>query len=226
MTKSIMSAKVVPALLAAGLGLCCAGCATISLWEKTEKVEVEIHDARVTTTNGVAQTVVIIGRKQPFFWFSTEGEVDSFDVFAQRNERQTYCVSSDCPVVTNATCRLPLVEETTWPKFDSRCPEGVFLVWNESRFMRTSLAVPIRSKPDSSSLESRQESVIVLDRPYIFQGREFFKPSPTKPFCYTHEELGVRGVVQRVLFVPVTVCVDIITLPVALVVGPFMKMCN
>ena len=92
--------------------------------------------------------------------------------------------------------------------------------------MRASLAVPIRSKPNSSSLESRQESVIVLDRPYIFQGREFFKPSPTKPFCYTREELGVRGVVQRVLFVPVTVCVDIITLPVALVVGPFMKMCN
>ena len=224
MTKSVMSAKVVPALLAAGLILCCAGCATMSLWEETERVKVEIHDARVTATNGVAQTVIIIGRKQPFFWFSTEGEVDSFDVFAQGNKMLTYCVSSDCPVVTNATCRLPLVEETTWPKFDSRCPEGVFLVWNESR-LRTSLAVPIRSKPDSSSLESRQESVIVLDRPYIFQDQKF-KPSPTKPFRYTREELGVRGVVQRVLFVPVTVCVDIITLPVALVVGPFMKMCN
>ena len=225
MTKSIMSAKVVPVLLAAGLGLCCAGCATMSLWEETERVKVEIHDARVTATNGVAQTVIIIGRKQPFFWFSTEGEVDSFDVFAQRNKRQTYCVSSGCPVLTNATCRLPLVKETTWPEFDYRCPEGAFLVWNEDR-VRSSLAVPVRSKPDSSSLESRQESVIVLDRPYIFQGREFFKPSPTKPFCYTREELGVRGVVQRVLFVPVTVCVDIITLPVALVVGPFMKMCN
>ena len=225
MIKSVMSAKVVPVLLAAGLGLCCAGCATMSLWEKTEEAEVEIHDARVTATNGVAQSVVIIGRKQPFFWFSTEGEVDSFDVFAQGNKMLTYCVSLDCPVVTNATCRLPLVKETTWPKFDYRCPEGVFLVWNESRFMRTSLAVPIRSKPDSSSLESRQESVIVLDRPYIFQDKKF-KPSPTEPFCYTREELGVRGVVQRVLFVPVTVCVDIITLPVALVVGPFMKMCN
>ena len=225
MTKSDMPAKTVHALLMAGLGLCCAGCATMGLWEKTEEVKVEIHDARVAETNGVAQTVVVIGRKQPFFWFSTEGEVDSFVVFAQRNERQTYCVSSDCPVVTNATCRLPLVMETTWPKFDYRCPEGVFLVWNKSR-LRTSLAVPIRSKPDSSSLESRQESVIVLDRPYIFQDREFFKPRPTKPFCYIREELGVRGVVQRVLFVPVTACVDIITLPVALVVGPFMKMCN
>ena len=185
-------------------------------------MKVEIHDARVTATNGVAQAVVIIGRKQPFLWFSTEGEFDSFDVFAQGNERRTYCVSSDCPVVTNATCRLPLVMETTWPKFDYRCPEGVFLVWNKSR-LRTSLAVPIRSKPDSSSLESRQESVIVLDRPYIWQNKE---TRQTEPFCYTREELGVRGVVQRVLFVPVTVCVDIITLPVALVVGPFMKMCN
>ena len=64
MTKSIMSAKVVPALLAAGLILCCAGCATMSLWEKTEKAKVEIHDARVTATNGVVQTVIIIGRKQ------------------------------------------------------------------------------------------------------------------------------------------------------------------
>ena len=224
MTKSDMPTKTLRALLAAGLGLCCAGCATISLWEKTEKVEVEIHDARAAETNDIAQTVVIIGRKQPFFWFSTEGEVDSFDVFAQGNKRQAYCVASDCPVVTNATCRLPLVKETTWPKFDYRCPEGVFLVWNE-RHLRTSLAVPIRSKPDSSSLESRQESVVMLDRPYIFQDKEF-KPSPTKPYCYTREELGVRGVVQRVLFVPVTVCVDIITLPVALVVGPFMKMCN
>ena len=224
MTKSIMSAKVVPALLAAGLILCCAGCATMSLWEETERVKVEIHDARVTATNGVAQTVIIIGRKQPFFWFSTEGEVDSFDVFAQRNKRQTYCVSSGCPVLTNATCRLPLVKETTWPEFDYRCPEGAFLVWNEDR-VRSSLAVPVRSKPDSSLLTSRQESVIVLDRPYIFQDQKF-KPSPTEPFCYTREELGVRGVVQRVLFVPVTVCVDIITLPVALVVGPFMKMCN
>ena len=196
----------------------------MSLWEKTEESEVEIYDARVTTTNGVAQAVVIIGRKQPFFWFSTEGEVDSFDVFAQRNKRQTYCVSSGCPVLTNATCRLPLVKETTWPEFDYRCPEGAFLVWNEDR-VRSSLAVPIRSKPDSSLLTSRQESVIVLDRPYIFQDKKF-KPSPTEPFCYTREELGVRGVVQRVLFVPVTVCVDIITLPVALVVGPFMKMCN
>ena len=196
----------------------------MSLWEKTEEVKVEIHDVRVTATNGVAQTVIVIGRKQPFFWFSTEGEVDSFDVFAQGNKMLTYCVSSDCPVMTNATCRLPLVKETARPEFDYRCPEGVFLVWNESR-LRTSLAVPIRSKPDSSSLESRQESVIVLDRPYIFQDKKF-KPSPTEPFCYTREELGVRGVVQRVLFVPVTVCVDIITLPVALVVGPFMKMCN
>ena len=222
MTKSDMPAKAVPALLMAGLGLCCAGCATMGLWEKTEEVKVEIHDVRVTATNGVAQTVIVIGRKQPFFWFSAEGEVDSFDVFAQGNKRQTYCVSSDCPIVTNATCRLPLVKETTWPKFDYHCPEGVFLVWDERRW-RTSLAVPIRSKPDSSSLESRQESVIMLDRPYIFQDKE---PNPTKTFCYTREELGVRGVVQRVLFVPVTVCVDIITLPVALVVGPFMKMCN
>ena len=31
----------------AGLGLCCAGCATMALWEKTEKVKVEIHDARI-----------------------------------------------------------------------------------------------------------------------------------------------------------------------------------
>ena len=64
MTKSDMPTKTLRALLAAGLILCCAGCATMSLWEKTEESEVEIYDARVTTTNGVAQAVVIIGRKQ------------------------------------------------------------------------------------------------------------------------------------------------------------------
>ena len=64
MTKFDLPTKAVPALLAAGLGLRCAGCATMSLWEKTEEVKVEIHDARVAETNGVAQTVVVIGRKQ------------------------------------------------------------------------------------------------------------------------------------------------------------------
>ena len=203
------------------LGLCCAGCATIGLWEATERVTVEIHDARVVETNGVAQTVVVIGRERPFFWFSTEGEVDSFDVFAQAGKRQTCVVSADCPAATNATCRLPLVCVEREPNSDFRCPEGVFLLWNQTH-MRASLAVPVASAADPSASGPRQESVMVLDSPRIWRNRE----DRPETLCYTREELGVRGVSQRVLLVPVTVCADIVTLPVALVVGPLMKMCN
>ena len=220
MTKSVMSAKVVPALLAAGFSLCCAGCATMSLWEKTEKVKVEIHDARVIATNGVAQAVVIIGRKQPFFWFSTEGEFDSFDVFAPANKKWTCIASPECPVATNAICRLPMVKAEIGSGADLRCPEGVFMAWN--RMHDSVLVVPVDRVSGFSTPGLRQETVVSLENPHVWYDLESKARTP----CYTRKELGVRCVVQRVLFVPVTVCADILTLPVALAVGPFMKMCN
>lgn len=202
------------------LGLCCSGCATIALWEETEKVKVEIHDVRVVETNGVAESVIISGRKQPFLWFSTKGEFDSFDVFAPANGKWTCIASPECPVAANAICRLPLVKAEIGSAPDLRCPEGVFMAWN--RMHDIVLVVPVDGTSGSSASGSRQESVMVLKKPHIWHDRESREKTP----CYTREELGIRGVVQRIFFVPVTVCVDVITLPVALIVGPCMKMCN
>ena len=208
------------AITATMLVLCCSGCATITLWEETEKVKIEIHDVRVVETNGVAESVIISGSKQPFLWFSTEGEFDSFDVFAPANKKWTCIVSPECPVATNAICRLPMVKAEIGSGSDLRCPEGVFMAWN--RMHDIELVVPVDRASGSSASGLRQETVMALKEPHVW----YDQGSRMKTPCYTRKELGVRGVVQRILLAPVTVCADIITLPVALVVGPFMKMCN
>ena len=200
-----------------------AGCATVSTWEATGRAEIAIGRVECREVNpdideGVA---VVYGKKSvpvipDLITSVSQGAVDRFPVEGYQG-RIIVDVSGICPC--NDRNEIEIVSSDNLcvgATLGDRCPvrlrqPGGFLLADLSKW-QTKMAVPVQKEFLGDGREIW--TVKVLDKPCIAYNKN----------TYMVAENGAGTVAKRLLFMPLAVAVDVVTLPFQMVFGLFVHM--
>lgn len=203
-----------------------SGCATVETWEGLSREKIVIRDIDISCSNGVACAVNIIGEK----YVSVAPSVMICWNSSYR-ERFEVCNSNDFRVITNdcffgevslknSDSHFVVVSADQWEdeaylsreilKRRNKCDFGIFIV--DLNRWRRYLAIPHHK----SKLPSGRDEwgFVVLSEPII----DFYGES------YMRKENNFRVMLCRVVYTPLTVTLDAVTLPFQMGLGMFTHM--
>ena len=202
-----------------------AGCATTSVWNSTGKAEIQIDriDCRAFNPEIEENHAIVYGRKivpvvAGLINQTREGVVDSLLVHG--TEGKLFVDASSMYAVGGQKIDIVPANNLQVGSFSKsptsvvlHQPGGMLLSDNDTRSgarWRNRVAIPtvIESAPDGQELWT----VKVLDKPWIAYGKR----------SYVVYECGAITVVNRLVFVPFAVAIDVVTLPFQIILGLFV----
>ena len=199
------------------------GCATVSTWKATGRAEIEIARIEICDLNvdiGGECLAVVYGAKTvpliPGLIATThEGMVDKIRIDGLERKlivdvsRMRFNDDCGVDIVSSDNVFAETLDGDRQP-VSLRQPGG-FLLSDLSRW-ENQIAIPIRKE----NLRDGQElwTVKILAKPCIGYGKR----------SYMIQEIGAGTTMKRVMFVPIAVVVDGVTLPFQMILGLFVHM--